>query len=45
MSKSKVGKCKRVGDHLTTQLWFIKRRARNRVRDKMAKLSRRINRT
>lgn len=45
MSKSKTGKCRRIGELGTYQPWFRKRRARNRVRDKMAKLSRKINRT
>jgi hypothetical protein len=44
MSKSKIGKCRRAGDPSTYQPWFRARRRRNRVRDKMAKESRRINR-
>ena len=45
MSKSKTNKCKRV-EFLrdTEQAWFLARRKRNRVRDRMAKESRRINR-
>lgn len=43
MSKSRVGKCRRVGDQQNYQSWFRKRRERNRLRDRMAKLSRRIN--
>lgn len=42
MSKSKTNKCRRVG--WNAQPWFLKRRARNRKRDVMAKESRRRNR-
>jgi hypothetical protein len=44
MSKSKINKCRRRGGHELDQPWFKKRRAKNRVRNKMAKRSRRINR-
>jgi hypothetical protein len=44
MSKSRINKCRRVGDHTDVQPWFRARVRRNRVRNKMAKESRRINR-
>ena len=47
MSKSKIGKCRHITDKdgfACEQPWFIARRKRNRVRNKMAKRSRRINR-
>jgi hypothetical protein len=48
MSKSKIGKCRRATyarGRYTEQPWFIARRKRNRVRNKMAKRSRGINRS
>lgn len=46
MSKSRINKCRRVASNRRLeQPWFTARRRRNRVRDKMAKKSRRINRT
>jgi hypothetical protein len=44
MSKSKINKCRRYGIHHVEQPWFRARRRRNRVKDAMAKASRRINR-
>ncbi len=44
MSKSKTNKCRRLPGDRFAQPWFIARRKRNRVRDRMAKQSRRINR-
>lgn len=43
MAKSKINKCRRLKDRYE-QSWFIKRRKRNRVRDRIARESRRINR-
>src|SRR6266850_2201838 len=45
MSKSKIGKCRRKGDPSIEQPWFLARRKRNRVRDRIAKASRKINRS
>lgn len=44
MSKSKINKCRRVGDSNKEQPWFISRRKRNRVRNRITKESRRVNR-
>lgn len=44
MSKSKVGKCRKTGDPGAYQPWFRKRKRRNRIRDRIAALSRWINR-
>lgn len=42
MSKSKIGKCRRQGT--SNQPWFRARRKRNRVRDRIAHMSRVRNR-
>lgn len=44
MGKSKINKCKRVGDRSSFEPWFVARRRRNRVRNRLAKISRKINR-
>ena len=44
MPKKTKNKCQRIGSMETEQSWFIKRRIRTRMRNKMAKLSRSKNR-